>query len=102
MNSSLFAGWSLLSLLLFLAAPGVRAAEIERIWLTHQTNDPSKLVVNWETSEPGASVVQFGATSALGETITREEMVALHHVEIPLARRDATYFYRVRSGSQAS
>ncbi|MDO8539893.1 MAG: metallophosphoesterase [Opitutaceae bacterium] len=59
-------------------------------------------MVNWETDEPGDSVVEFGVTDALGERITREESVKLHHVEIPLAQKNVTYHYRVRSGAAAS
>lgn len=90
-----------LSLLLLVSATA-RAEEIQRLWLTHQTNDPSKLVVNWETAQPGDSVVEFGDTPSLGQSVKREESVTLHHVEIPLARRDAALHYRVRSGTQNS
>jgi hypothetical protein len=82
-----------------LSAP---AEDIHRIWLTHQTNDPSKLVVNWQTTEAGDSVVEFGDTDALGQNARHDEAVTLHHVEIPLARRDVDYHYRVRSGDSAS
>jgi hypothetical protein len=88
--------------LLLLVAVSARAEDTQRLWLTHQTNDPSKLVVNWETAQPGDSVVEFGDTPALGQSVKRDEALALHHVEIPLARRDAPLHYRVRSGGQAS
>ena len=39
-------------------------AQVERVWLSHRTNDPSKLVVNWMTKEPGESVVRYGRTSS--------------------------------------
>jgi hypothetical protein len=80
----------------------VCADEIQRLWLTHQTNDPSKLVVNWETAQPGDSVVEFGDTPALGQSVKRDEAVTLHHVEIPLVRRETALHYRVRSGASAS
>lgn len=89
-------------MLFLLGFPSTQAAEIERIWLTHQTNDPSKLVVNWETNQPGNSVVEFGVSEALGQRVANEETVTLHHVEIPLAQKDVTYHYRVRSGADAS
>ena len=92
-----------LRVVVFLALAGLtRAAEIERVWLTHQTNDPSKLVVNWETAQPGDSVVEFGETPALAQSVKQAEAVTLHHVEIPLARRDVALHYRVRSGAQTS
>jgi hypothetical protein len=78
------------------------AAGIERIWLSHRSNDPSQLVVNWETERPGNSVVRFGATGREVQTVAVEENVTLHHVEIPLAQRDATYHYTVATGQERS
>jgi hypothetical protein len=85
-----------------LAGLTASAAEIDRLWLTHQRNAPDSLVVNWETDEPGDSVVEFGMTAALGERIALAEPVRLHHVEIPLVQRDVTYHYRVHSGTASS
>lgn len=67
--------------------------EITRIWLTHKTNDPSKIVVNWMSDEPGDSVVRFGLTTESSETVQIEDSTTLHHVEIPLNRRDTIYHY---------
>ncbi|QDS96498.1 hypothetical protein FF011L_53100 [Roseimaritima multifibrata] len=78
------------------------SAEITRVWLTHQTNDPSKIVVNWMTDEPGDSVVRFGLTTNYSETVRIDEATLLHHVEIPLKHRDTTYHYSVSTGDQAS
>lgn len=78
------------------------SAEVERIWLTHQSPDNSKLVVSWETSEPGDSVVEFGTTPQLGESAKVDGRRTLHHVEIPLAKKDCTYHYRVKTGDQVS
>lgn len=93
---------SLLLASIFSLLTAANGASIERIWLTHQTNDPSKIVVNWQTTEPENSVVEFGETSALGQQVSKAETVTLHHVEIPLMRRDATCHYRVCSGANAS
>jgi hypothetical protein len=30
-------------------------AQVDRIWLGHRSNNPSKVVVNWMTKEPGDS-----------------------------------------------
>lgn len=86
---------------LILAPALASGAGIERIWLTHQTTDPSRLVVNWETDAPGNSQVEFGATADLGTKIEREESVRLHHVEIPFAA-GAPLHYRVKSGTESS
>src|SRR4051812_16043100 len=85
-----------------LAAITARAEDIQRIWLTHQTHDPSKIVVNWQTAEAGDSTVEYGDSPALGQSVRSGDAVTLHHVEIPLAHRDGVYHYRVRSGAQAS
>jgi hypothetical protein len=89
-------------LLFFFVASTVCAAPIERIWLTHATSDPSKIVINWETDAPSDSVVEFGTSEALGQRVASEAKVTLHHVEIPLEQRDVIYHYRVRSGDDVS
>ena len=78
------------------------AAPIERIWLTHATNDPSRIVINWETDAPAHSAVDFGTSGALDRLSSDSEKVTLHHVEIPLEQRDVVYHYRVRSGDDTS
>lgn len=77
-------------------------AQVERIWLTHRSNDPSKMVVNWMTKEPGDSVVRYGATEEYGHEVRITGRTTLHHVEIPLARKGSTYHYSVSTGNQTS
>ena len=76
--------------LLGLLPISVVQAQIERIWLTHRTNDPSKIVVNWTTEEPGSSVVRYGLTKQYDQEATVEGSRTLHHVEIPITERDTT------------
>lgn len=90
-----------ISIALILVAASASGAEIERIWLTHQTNEPTHLVVNWETDGPGDSLVEYGSTPACEQRVRREESVLLHHVEIPLSR-PGIYHYRVQSGGEQS
>lgn len=87
--------------LVCLAVP-LPAAPIERLWLSHATTEPSRLVINWETAAPGDSVVEYGPTEALGQTVTQSESVTLHHVEIPMGPPDSVQYYRVRSGGETS
>jgi hypothetical protein len=90
-------------LILFLAATiCARAEDITRIWLTHQSNDPSRLVVNWHTAEPADSVVEFGSSSALGQSARSEVSATLHHVEVPMGSAGTPLHYRVRSGAKVS
>lgn len=77
-------------------------AEITRVWLSHRTNDPSRIVVNWETETPGNSVVHFGPNADALQTVTVDEQVTLHHVEIPLAPDQEIYHYRVATGNDRS
>ena len=77
-------------------------AQVERVWLTHRTTDPSKIVVNWTTEEPGSSVVRFGTTKDCDHEIRIESSTTLHHVEIPISERDTTYHYSVITGDQTS
>ena len=89
-------------LLLTFISHTASATEITCIWLTHKSNDPSKIVVNWMTNEPGDSVVRFGLSAEYGETVRIKEDTKLHHVEIPLKHRDTHYHYSVSTGDQRS
>lgn len=91
-----------LATLLALTACPPASAEITRIWLTHRTTDPGKIVVNWETAKPGNSVVRYGLSQEYTETVAVEETATLHHVEIPIPKRDTTYHYHVSTGDQTS
>ncbi len=91
---------ALAALSLFTCA--LQADPIERIWLSHQSNEPNQMVINWETQAPGNSVVEFGPTAALGQTVIVEDKVTLHHVEIPLAAKEGLSHYRVRSDDDVS
>jgi len=76
-------------------------AQVERIWLTHRTNNPSKLVVNWTTKSPGDSTVLFGKSTNYGEKVSVPGSTKLHHIEIPLTRQTKVH-YSVRTGEQVS
>ena len=86
--------------LLATADPAV-ADPITRIWLTHQTSDPSAIVVNWETDAPGPSRVEFGPSESLGSVAEYAESASLHHVEIPFPQ-EGTHYYRVATGDLQS
>ncbi len=90
---------SSLSAVLILAYPA--SPQVERIWLTHRTNDPSKLVVNWTTKTPGDSKVKFGPTMDYGQEVKAPGNTTLHHVEIPLPKNGEVY-YSVSTGDQTS
>lgn len=90
----------ILILLLGLVSSG--RAQVERVWLTHQTHEPSKLVVNWTTKSPGDSLVQFGPSAAYGQEVHVSGNRKLHHVEIPLPEAGAALHYKVTTGDQSS
>ena len=93
---------ALLLLLLTLVPRLAWTADITRIWLTHKANDPSAIVVNWMTDEPGNSVVEFGLAGEPRKTVQIDGSTTLHHVEIPLSHRDTSYHYSVSTGDQRS
>lgn len=93
---------SVLSLGLAISCLSLQAASLERIWLSHASETPNQLIINWETDTPSGSTVEFGPSEALGTRVHRDEKVTLHHVEIPLAQRDGRYHYRVSSGGESS
>jgi hypothetical protein len=72
------------------------------VWLTHKSNDSNRVVVSWETAEPGDSIVRYGLTEKYGAVEKIEENVTLHHVEIPLESKDVTYHYSVVTGRDSS
>ena len=78
------------------------SAQVERVWLTHRSNDPSSLVVSWMTTSPGDSVVRFWTAGGDRQEVRIAGHRTLHHVEIPLTERDTVYHYSVRTGEQES
>ena len=90
-----------LTALLWLLAPPA-AAQVERVWLTHRSHDPSRLTVNWTTSQPGDSTVHYGRTRQYDRQVHRDGQRTLHHVEIPLPEGDITYHYSVCTGTHRS
>lgn len=87
---------------LWLLLPQLAIGQIERIWLTHKTNDSSKIVVSWQTTKPGNSVVRYGLSKEYSQVVTVEENVTLHHVEIPLAEKGKMIHYSVVTGNDRS
>ena len=77
-------------------------AQVERVWLSHRSNDPSKLVINWMTTVSGESLVRFGRTSNYGQEVRVKDDTTIHHIEIPLEESDGVYHYSVSTGSESS
>lgn len=90
----------LLSIQLLLTAAPAQAA-IERVWLSHQTNDPSKTTINWETSTPTTSRLYFGPTAEPTELIDTPVNQLRHHVEVPTPDTDQVWHYRIESATDA-
>src|SRR5688500_290090 len=88
-------GWAVCGTAWSADAAAVAETSITRIWLTHRSPDPTKVVVNWETDEPGDSSVTFAAGDGAPETVRVDEKVTLHHVEIPVAAADVKVRYHV-------
>jgi len=86
----------------FLAQANMASAQVERIWLSHKSAEPRGVVVSWETSQPGNSIVHYGATPSAENTRAIEENVMLHHVEIPWEAKAAAYYYGVQTGASHS
>ena len=75
---------------------------IERIWLTHQTHAPDRIVVSWEGPAEGAAVVEFGNDTALAQRKTGPGSGGIRHVEIPAAPPGESLYYRIRCGESVS
>ena len=70
-------------------------AEIPRVWLTHQSDDPNKVVVNWETAQPEPSILQYGESHGTCSAVSVEGLTTLHHVPIKLWQKDTPYLYHI-------
>jgi len=102
-NATMSAGRPVLLVVVLISLLGSTAhAQVERVWLTHGKPDPSKIVVNWTTEEPGSSVVRYGLTEQYDQEVKVEGSTTLHHVEIPISERDTIYHYSVSTGDQTS
>jgi len=94
---------SLLLLLALIFTPATLvAAEIERIWLTCNSHRPHQIVVNWQSPQPGNSVVKYGSSPQSLQTIKQDNHTRLHHVTIPVTERDTIYHYSVQTGTATS
>jgi hypothetical protein len=90
-------------LLLIALCPDAQAhSKIERIWLTYRANTPSSIVVSWETETPENSTVRYRAGNDPEQRISVDGNATLHHVEIPIDKKDVVYHYSVHSGSMSS
>lgn len=72
-------------------------AQVERVWLTHQSRDPGKIVVSWTTATPSESVVRYGFDTSYENATSQPGQRTLHHVEIAVPEKDAVYHYSVGS-----
>jgi len=96
----------ILSLVLLCVAAAGEEPAIRCIWLSYKSNDPSKVVVNWETEKPAMlASVQYGATEACEETkmaLQGPKESTLHHIEIPVPARGKRCYYRAVADGQKS
>jgi len=79
-----------------------KSSKIERIWLTYRNNTPRSIVVNWETKTPQNSTVRYHVGNDSEQTLSVEKKTTLHHVEIPIEKKNVVYHYSVHSGSMSS
>jgi len=80
----------------------VASAQVQRVWLTYGSPKPDRVVVNWETSQPGDSIVRYGTNRELDQVREVNEKVTLHHVEIPLQGGGERWYYTVQTGPHRS
>ncbi len=61
------------------------------------TND--SVVIAWRTNANTSSIVQYGTTSALGNSVQNSTLTTLHIVELSGLSPGTTYYYRVGDGT---
>ncbi len=92
----------LIVFLIFTSFHNNSIVQIKRIWLTHRTNEPSHIVINWQSEKPGPSEVWFRTDNGKEHQIIVNDETTLHHVEIPLREKNVIYYYRVITGKEHS
>lgn len=92
----------LITLLYLITIHSSSYAQIKRIWLTHRTNQPSHIVINWQSEKPGPSEVWFRTDNGKEYRSIVNDETTLHHVEIPLQQKNSVYYYRVITGKEQS
>ncbi len=65
------------------------------------TPDYTEAEVDWDTSEPGDGLVQFGESAFLGRTAYSSEMASSHSLTLVGLLPDRQYFFRVVSRDEA-
>src|SRR5688572_21127219 len=93
----------LLATILFaaLSCGSTAFAQIERVWLSHRSHDPSQIVVSWTSKTASESVVRFGLTKDYGQEVRLPGTRTLHHVEIPVPEKGTTYHYSAGAADDA-
>jgi phosphodiesterase/alkaline phosphatase D-like protein len=63
--------------------------------------DPQTVLVTWETDVPGNSIVEYGLTTDLGQTVTSDSITQFHSILLSGLSVNSTYYYRVTTVSTA-
>lgn len=92
----------LAALLVAAGSASLARGQVERVWLTHRSPSPERVVVNWQTAAPGDSTVLYRAGDGPEQRVAQPGSRMRHQVEIPLSARDTDYRYTVQSGAQTS
>lgn len=77
-------------------------AQIRQIWLNYCRHEPTHIVVNWISEQPGNSKIYWGSTPEYGYSSEILEETTLHRIEIPLNLQSERVYYKLVSGDQES
>ncbi len=59
----------------------------------------NKAMIRWDTADALASTVDYGITTAYGQTVTQPDAVTAHLITLSGLAANTQYYYRVTSGS---
>ncbi len=82
-----------------LCAALVSRAEIVSVWLTHSSETPSDVVLNWTTSKPVPSEVFFRSSDVAETRAGDSREKNLHSVKIPVSPVGREIFYKICDSS---
>jgi len=72
---------------------------ISGVWLTHASDTPERVVINWLTDTPAPTTVKYGADAASLKTAGSGKIETLHRAEVEYPKDGAALIYEISDES---
>jgi len=70
---------------------------VKKPYLSWQHDTNTTITISWETDVALNSIVEYGTTFPLSESVVADSLCTLHHMELTGLTPNTTYYYRVSS-----